>query len=99
VAASIGAVWGAFGYALLWGHLPVVTNRRFVVSPLGTLVLLPVRAVLRTIRFVEDHVVGRPLELAESNWWIGLLAAALGAAIAAAALVLARLAVRRVRSA
>lgn len=99
VAASLGAVWGAFGYALLWGHLPIGTDRRFVVSPAGTLVLLPVRGVLRMIRFVEDHLAGRPFELAESNWWIGLIAAALGAALAAGTFLLARLAVRRLRRA
>jgi hypothetical protein len=84
VAASLGAAWGLAGYALLWGSSPIVIQRSFVVSPVGTVLLLPVRAVLATIRLVEDHLMGRPFELGDAHGWIGVAAAAVGAALAMA---------------
>lgn len=95
VAMSLGAAWGAAGYALLWGHTPVTVHRTFVVSPLGTLLLLPVRAVLASIRVVEEHVVGHPFQFADRNGWIGLVAAAVGSLIAATAFLAVRGLVRR----
>lgn len=85
LAASLGALWGLLGYVLLWGLTPVVVHRTFVVSFPGTVVLLPVRIVLAGIRLVEERLVGRPLQLAENNEWIGLLSAAVGAGIASIA--------------
>ena len=43
--AGIGAVWGFFGYTVLWQGVPFGVNRRFVESVVGTLVLFPVRTV------------------------------------------------------
>lgn len=92
---SLGAAWGAAGYALLWGHTPVTIHRTFVVSPLGTLLLLPVRVVLASIRLVEEHVVGHAFQFAERNGWIGLVAAAVGSLMAAAVFLAVRGLVRR----
>lgn len=75
-----GALWGAMGYAVLWGLSPIVVQRRFVVSVLGTMVFLPVRLVLWGLRWIEA-ALGRPFEFAHSSWWIGAIAAALGAVI------------------
>ncbi len=91
-----GALWGLVGYAALWGHTPFTVHRSFVVSPLGTVVLLPVRVVLWAIRFVEERV-GHPFEFASRNGWIGLAAAIVGAAIAVGAFVAVRALARRVR--
>jgi hypothetical protein len=82
VAASLGAAWGLAGYALLWGFTSITIQRSFVVSPVGTVLLLPVRAVLATIRLIEERLVGRPFELGDAHGWIGLAAAAVGAALA-----------------
>jgi hypothetical protein len=97
VALVVGALWGMAGYLLLWGHTPVVVYRDFVVSPGGTLLLLPVRLVLATIRFVEEQVVEHPFEFAANNGWIGVAAATVGAALAVVAFVLVRAVFRRVR--
>lgn len=96
-AMATGALWGALGYAVLWGLSPIVVGRRFVVSLLGTLVFLPVRLVLWGIRAVEA-AAGRSFELADSTWWIGVTAALVGAVIAAAAALALRPVVRRLRS-
>jgi hypothetical protein len=96
LAAAVGALWGGAGYAILWGHAPIVVGRRFVTSPLGTVAFLPVRLVLWWIRMVEGWM-GRSFELAEESWWIGVVAALAGAVLATGALLLGRLAVRRAR--
>jgi hypothetical protein len=97
-AAVLGSAWGLLGYALLWGLTPVFVHRTFVVSPLGTVVLLPVRTVLAGIRVVEERLVGRPFQLAESNEWIGLVSAVVGAGIAVLAFVGVRGTVRLIRA-
>ena len=81
IAAISGALWGLVGYALLWGHTPLVIHPTFVESSLGTLLLLPVRVVLWAIHWLE-RAAGGPFDFSENNWWIGLAAAAIGAAIA-----------------
>lgn len=94
-----GAMWGVAGYAALWGYTPFTVHRSFVVSTLGTALLLPVRLVLWAIRFVEERVVGHPFELASGHGWIGAAAAAVGAGVAAISFVVVRAVVRRVRAA
>ncbi len=97
VAAGIGALWGLGGYALLWGLTPVVVHRTFVVGLPGTLLLLPIRAVLLSIRLIEQRLVGHPFDFSRNHAWIGVLAAAAGAAIAVLTFLLARAVVRRLR--
>jgi hypothetical protein len=100
VAATVaGAMWGVAGYAALWGYTPLTVHRSFVVSPLGTVLLLPVRVVLWAIRFLEERVVGHPFELASGHGWIGVAAAAVGAGVAAISFVVVGAVVRRVRAA
>ncbi|HEX6207001.1 MAG TPA: hypothetical protein VF058_01450 [Actinomycetota bacterium] len=91
-----GALWGAMGYAILWGLSPIVVQRRFVVSAIGTIAFLPVRLVLWTLRWIES-IEGRPFEFAHSSWWIGALAAVVGAGIGIALALTARTAIRRLR--
>lgn len=94
IALGVGAAWGALGYLILWGRIaPVFPSRQFVVSGLGTALFLPVRGVLLGIRTLE-HTAGRPFELADNNWWIGVVAALVGAALAAVAFLGARAAIR-----
>lgn len=91
VSAALGGLWGLLGYAVLWGHVPLLhANRRFVASTLGTVVFFPVRVVLRAIRFAEQDLAGRTFDLSSNNWWIGLTAAALGALLAVGAFLLGR---------
>jgi hypothetical protein len=90
LAAGLGSLWGLFGYAVLWGHTPLEVTRRFVVSPLGTTLFAPIRAVLEAIRLVEEHIAGHPFDFSLNNWWIGLAAGAVGALLATAAFLLAR---------
>ena len=97
IAASAGAAWGAVGYALLWGHTPWFVGRAFVVSPVGTILLLPVRTVLWGIHRAEGWT-DRTFALADSNWWIGLASAAVGATLAVAALLVVRFGIRRLRA-
>jgi hypothetical protein len=80
VAAGLGALWGLLGYSILWDGVPVTVDRPFVQSVGGTLLLLPVRAVLWGIHLAED-VAGRSFDLSRTHWWIALAAAAIGAAI------------------
>jgi hypothetical protein len=89
IAALVGALWGLVGYALLWGHTPVVVHRSFVVSPLGTLALLPVRLVLWSIHVVE-RLAGSPFDFSGNNAWIGALAGVAGAAVVTITYVLVR---------
>ena len=93
----LGALWGGLAYAVLWGHTPLLVSRRFVVSALGTLVLLPVRLVLWGIRSLEG-AVGEIFAFADANWWIGVVAAAVGAAISVGALLGARSFTKRLRN-
>jgi hypothetical protein len=79
--AAAGGLWGLAGYAVLWGHTPVVVHRSFVVGWIGTVLLFPVRMVLWGIRFVEEHVVGRPFDFSQNNAWIGALAGLVGATL------------------
>jgi hypothetical protein len=97
VAALLGAAWGLVGYALLWGHTSVVVHRSFVVSPLGTLALLPVRLVLWAIHGVE-RLAGAPFDFSQNNAWIGALSGLAGAVLAIVAFVIVRGAVRLARS-
>ncbi|MGH2661637.1 MAG: hypothetical protein ACRDH8_02275 [Actinomycetota bacterium] len=89
VAVLVGAFWGLVGYALLWGHTPVVIHRSFVVSPLGTLALLPVRVVLWSIHAAEG-LAGSPFDFSRNNAWIGALSGVAGAAIAVLSYALGR---------
>lgn len=98
IVATTGALWGAAGYAVLWGLTPFTVSRRFVLSSFGTIALLPVRLVLGSIRLAE-RVLDRTFFFADSNWWIGAIAAALGAGIATSAYLLGRYAIRRARAA
>jgi hypothetical protein len=98
VAAGLGAAWGLAGYALLWGHTPIMPTRSFVVSPAGTLLLLPVRIVLWGIRLVEERIVGHAFDFSRTNAWIGLAAGAVGAALVLLAFLSVRALVRRLRA-
>ena len=83
LAAALGAAWGAIGYLILWGHIPAVfPSRQFVAGGVGTALFLPVRGVLLGIRALEG-AAGRTFELADNNWWIGIVAALLGAVLVA----------------
>jgi hypothetical protein len=84
VAAGMGAIWGSFGYSILWDGRPFAVTRRFVVSSHGTLVLLPVRIVLFAIHFVERHIAGHPFAFENDSWWIGVAAAGVGVILTAA---------------
>lgn len=77
--AALGALWGAGGYAVLWGYTSLVVTRRFVESAAGLATLLPVRVLLSLINLIEDRVVRHPFAFAGNNEWIGIAAAVLGA--------------------
>jgi hypothetical protein len=94
--AGIGAVWGFFGYTVLWQGVPFGVNRRFVESVVGTLVLLPVRTVLWGVH-IGERFAGRSFDFADDNWWIGVAAAAIGALIVVLAFVVVRTAARALR--
>lgn len=96
IAAGLGLIWGLAGYAVLWGHTSIVIHRSFVVSPLGTIVLLPVRLVLWAIHALE-RVAGEPFDFSANNLWIGLAAGLAGGAIATLVVLAGRLALRAVR--
>jgi hypothetical protein len=98
VAGSVGALWGLAGYAVLWEGEPVTVQRPFVESLLGTIALLPVRAVLWGIHLAET-VEHRTFELSANHWWIGVTAGLAGAAIGIAVAVVVRVIVRMVRRA
>lgn len=82
VAAAIGAAWGFAGYVLLWGYTPIVIQRPFVLSAIGTIVLLPVRIVLWAIHGLE-RAVEHPFDFSTNNWWIGVAAAIVAASMVA----------------
>jgi hypothetical protein len=94
--AGIGAVWGFFGYTVLWQGVPFGVNRRFVESVVGTLVLLPVRTVLWGVH-IGERFAGRSFDFADDNWWIAVAAALVGGAIAVLGFVLVRTAARALR--
>jgi hypothetical protein len=94
--AGIGAVWGFFGYTVLWQGVPFGVNRRFVESLVGALVLLPVRAVLWGVH-IGERFAGRSFDFADDHWWIGVGAAAIGGAIVVLAFVVVRTAARALR--
>ena len=94
IAAGAGFLWGLAGYALLWGHTAVVVHHRFVVSLLGTALLLPVRLVLWGIHAVEGSLVSGPFDFATNNGWIGVLAGLVGAGLVLAAFLTVRAGIR-----
>lgn len=79
IAAVAGAIWGLSGYALLWGHTPVVIHRAFVESVPGTVLLLPIRVVLWAIHGLE-RASGGPFVFSDNSWWIGAASGVVGAA-------------------
>jgi hypothetical protein len=89
-AAGLGALWGSFGYSVLWDGRPFSVTRRFVVSIHGTVVLLPVRIVLFAIHVVERQVAGHPFSFENDSWWIGLSAAITGALLVSVAVLVGR---------
>jgi hypothetical protein len=97
IAAVIGGAWGLLGYALLWGHTPVMVHRSFVVSVPGTIVLLPARVVLWAIHVAEDLTSG-PFDFSRNHGWIGVLAGMVGAGIVAGSYLVTRAGIRRVRA-
>ena len=78
---------------MLWGFTPLVVQRAFVVSPIGTLLLLPARSVLWLIHRAES-LAGRSFEFSDNHWWIGLAAGLVGAGIVTILALLVRLASR-----
>jgi hypothetical protein len=76
-----GAAWGLASYLVLWGYTPIVVTERFVESVPGLLLLLPARAVLESIHFVEQRIVHHPFDFSSHNSWIGWVSAMTGAAI------------------
>jgi hypothetical protein len=95
----IGAAWGVAGYAILWGLTAIVVTPRFSFSTPGLLAFLPVRIVLRALRFAEDHVAHHPFRFAENHGWIGVAAGAVGAALALAIALAVRTVIRWLRRA
>jgi hypothetical protein len=95
VVASLGALWGLVGYAVLWEGVPVTVQRPFVESVPGTVALLPVKSVLWGIRLAEtlEH---RTFELSDNHWWIAVVAGLVGTAIAVVVGLALRAAVRAV---
>lgn len=79
--AGIGAFWGLGCYGVLWEGVPVVVGRPFVESIVGTLVLLPARALLAAIHLGES-LSGRTLLLGDDHAWLAPPVALIGAAIA-----------------
>lgn len=79
--AAGGALWGAVTYAVVWGYTSIVVTRQFVESTAGLVSLLPVRALLFMIHVVEDRIAHHPFDFSRNHDWIGLGAAAMGAAL------------------
>ena len=97
LAIGVGAAWGLLGYSILWEGTPVTVDRPFVQSLVGTLVLLPARAVLWGIRAAEE-LAHRTFDLSQNHGWIAPAAGAIGAAIVVAGTWTVRSLVRRVRA-
>jgi len=97
IATGIGGLWGAMCYSVLWEGTPFEVDRSFVESATGTLVLLPARLVLWSIRWIElltDHT----FDFSNNHLWIGLVTSAVGALLAVAVFLLVRRGVRQVRA-
>ncbi len=92
-ALGFGALWGALGYSVLWEGTPFQVDRAFVDSIPGTLLLLPVRLVLWTIRWTE-LLMDRTFALADNHLWIGVAASVVGA-LASVTVLLGARALRR----
>jgi hypothetical protein len=97
IAAAVGAAWGLLGYAVLWGHTPIVVHRPFVVGGVGTVLLFPIRAVLWGIRVVEERMAGAPFDFSRNHGWIGAAAGLVGAALVVGGFLMARAISRRLR--
>ncbi len=98
VAVGLGALWGAICYSVLWDGTPVVVDRAFVESALGTLALLPARLVLWAIRGLE-LALDRTFDFADNHVWIGFVSSAIGALLALVVYLLVRSLLRRPRRA
>jgi len=98
VALVVGTLWGYVGYAILWGLTGIVIRPRFSFSTAGFLAFLPVRLVLRGLRFAEEHVVHHPFRFADNHGWIGVTAAVVGGALVLAFAVVLRWGIRRWRA-
>lgn len=94
VAVGAGGLWGVLCYSVLWEGRPFAVDRAFVESALGTLVLLPARIVLWTIRWIE-LLTDRTFDFSRNHLWIGLVTSAVGALMTLLAFLAARLAWRR----
>jgi hypothetical protein len=94
VAAGIGGLWGLIGYSILWEGSPVEVDRAFVVSGVGTALLLPVRIAIWGIHLAES-AAGRSFDFSSNHWWIALLAGAIGTVIATGAFLALRAGFRR----
>jgi energy-converting hydrogenase Eha subunit A len=97
ISAVVGGAWGLAGYAVLWGHTPIVIHRPFVVSGVGTALLFPVRVVLWGIRVVEEEVAGAPFDFSRNDAWIGATAGLVGAVLLVAGFLVVRAISRRLR--
>jgi hypothetical protein len=97
VAGALGAAWGFAGYVLLWGYTPIVIQRPFVLSAIGTVLLLPVRIVLWAIHGLE-RAAEHSFDFSANNWWIGVAAAAVGAILWGSAILIVRAVARRRRA-
>lgn len=97
IATGIGGLWGVMCYSVLWEGTPFEVDRAFVESVLGTLALLPARLVLWAIRWIE-LLTDRTFDFADNHLWIGLVASAVGAAIAVAVFLLSRAGLRWLRA-
>jgi hypothetical protein len=84
VALTLGALWGAFAYAVLWNDTPIVVTRQFFESPTGVVLLFPVRVVLWGIRMAETKVAHHAFRFPDNTRWIGGLAALVGALLVGA---------------
>jgi hypothetical protein len=90
IAMALGGLWGLAGYAVLWGYTPLVVHRPFVVGAVGTVLLFPVRVVLWAIRLVEDRIAGHSFDFSANHGWIGVVAAAVGAVLVVAVVLMVR---------
>jgi hypothetical protein len=97
IATGIGGLWGVMSYSVLWEGTPFEVDRAFVQSVLGTLVLLPARLMLWSIRWIE-RLTDRTFDFSRNHLWIGLVSSIVGAAIAVTAFLLVRTGLRRVRA-
>ena len=97
IATGVGGLWGAMCYSVLWEGTPFEVDRAFVQSLPGTLVLLPARLVLWSIRWIE-RLTDYTFDFSRNHLWIGLVTSIVGAALAVTAFLLVRLGLRRARA-